>query len=745
MKLLDIIKESEKPVDEQLGALAKVGRATKSVVLGAIDDVLKFTAKDGKVITNSAKTPLTTVDDVLKAIKAGNLSATGASQLASGLLKTNKLPRNLQIDLVTEIAAGPKFKDILGTVKTEASLVKRLKTKGYTDETIELFVGRAKDQKLGPWSTSVKNVSSTTSKTGASTGKTGASSGKGGTPKPPGSVPPISTWQRLKTVAKSPGKSLIKGGSMAINVARKGYKSYGFIKLMTWLAVFGIGGIILYDLWKKLIGGSDTIPTDDELIKMDDWVNCILQPLQDDDSAEIVEAGDEVGLKYSIAELGGVETGGHVIFYSDHTIKSANGKTGQWSCNQSGLLNEQSGGDMTASELSSIIDELDDQLSGDFFESDSTDMMDALNVLKGAVGRTYKGKDAISIIKLNYPKIVGMSLEQHANELSGLNFEAIEAREEFMSILGSSSNNNQGGGGQSGDSDNADTSQGDGNPNTGLSHLTITWDSADNDGGGAIIDNSNIKFKPCGDFPFDLGCINDKIKELQTCLNKTGSVLKVDGYYGKKTHKDLLDMEMFADGDSNDTIITKVMFDNFMKRCDDNNTIVTTGDTTTTSGTTTGDTATVSGSTTDDTAQTVEIPVLDTKAMIDKFGAERLENIKKMTVDGRVMKDIMNEYLVFRSGRYILKGEVELTENQLYALNRIMSGRGYVILKDKEKYNSDGNVESSKYVWVADRNADNKTRRDIRRNARKNERASNKIDRVQNRLDDLKSKTYDGE
>ena len=534
-----------------------------------------------------------------------------------------------------------------------------------------------------------------------------------------------------------------------VNVARKGYRSYGFIKLMTWLAVFGIGGIMLYDLWKKLIGGSDTIPTDDELRKMDDWVNCILKPLQDDDGAEIVEAGDEVGLKYSIAELGGVETGGHVIFYSDHTIKSANGNTGTWSCNQDGLLSEQQsegGGELSAAQLSAVIDELDDQLSGDFFESDSTDMMDALNALRGVVGKTYKGRDAIEILKINYPKVVGMSLEQHVNELTNLDFEAIEAKEDFLNILRSS--NSGGGQQQSGDSDNADTSQGDGNPNTGLSHLTITWDSADNGGGGgggAIIDNSNIKFKPCGDFPFDLGCISDKIKELQTCLNKTGSVLKVDGYYGKKTHKDLLDMEMFADGDSNDTIITKVMFDNFMKRCDDNNTIVTTGDTTTTSGTTTGDTATVSGSTTDDTTQTVEVPVLDTRAMIDKFGAERLENIKKMTVDGKVINDIMEDYLDFRSGKYVLKGEVELTENQLYAINRVMSGRGYVFLKDKEKANDQGEVVFSKYVWVADRTLDNKSRREIRRTARSNERAGRRIDRAQDRLDNLKAQTYDGQ
>ena len=696
MKLFDIIKENEKPVDEQLGALAKVGKATKSVVLGAIDDVLKFTAKDGKVITDVAKTPLTTVDDVLKAIKAGKLSPTGASQLASGLLKTNKLPRNLQIDLVTEIAAGPKFKDILGSVKSEAALVKRLKTKGYTDETIELFVGRAKDQKLGPWSTAVKKPA-----TGSSTKPATGSSTK--TSKPSTVEPKTLLGKVSRTIGNAAAKlkPSSKLGKSILGFVGRRLKFWGLFKLLTVLAALGIGGTILYNWWLQLRSMFDGDPTDSDLKEMNDWVECILVPLQDDDDAELLQEGDEIVLKYNIDQFGGEETGGYVKFYDNKVVKSANGKTGKWSCNKTGLLNEQeSSSDLTAAQISRVIDSLEDQLNGDVIDSDSTDMSDALKVLKGVVGKTYKGKDAISVIKSNYPKITGMELKDHVEELSNLNFQGMESKEEFLSIIGASAVK------RSGDSDSSNTSpsteKGDGNKKTGLSHLNVVWDSKE---GGTVVPEKGkggIKYRPCSDFPFTVGCINDKIKDIQGCLNKLGSVLKVDGYFGPITLKEMAAQSIFADDETDvllqNNSITKEIYDRLMARCKDKES---------------KDDGKVKREKLEPIKtlpiKPIALPALDPKAMIDKHGLEKLNAQIKMTIDGQRIQDIIDNKLRFTRGRYILDLDEELTPDQLNAINRYLSGKGFSLTKKKET------MDDARYVWVADdRDSKRKARIDRR-------------------------------
>ena len=706
MKLIDIIFESkEKEVDEQLQAILKLGKNATTAVKGAIDDVLKYTLKDGKVLQTASKTPLTTVDDVVKAMKAGTLGSESASQLASGLLKTNKCPRNVQIELVTEIAAGSKFKNIIGSVKSETALIKRLKTKGYTDETIELFIGRAKEQKIGPYANVAKvgstgKTGATGGKTGATGGKTGAGTGKGGT-----STTQVLTDPKgwLSRAAEGLGKTKVGKftGSIFKNL-RPVARTWGMIKFLTYCAIFGIGGIILYDLWKKLIGGYDTVPTDDEINEMEDFVNCIVKPLKDDEGAEIMEDGDNVALKYKVDELGGKQTGGYVIFYSNYVVKTAKGETGKWSCNKTGLLNEQSsGGEMTSAQMSRLIDELDDQLSGDYFEGDSTDMMDALNALKGAVGMTYKGKDAIKVLVSNYPKIVGVSLENHVEELINLDFEAMEAKDEFLSIIGSSK-----AGKSQGDSDSSDAGKvdGDGNPNTGLSHLTIIWDDSKDDGGGG--GGGTVKFRPCSDFPFEIGCINDKIKDLQGCLNKRGSLLKTDGYYGPKTHKDLLDQSFFADDDPDDKIITQKMYDRFMALCNKEvkRDVVTPIDDLKSKGLT-----------------PLPIVKLDPPGMIDLHGQQKLLDQAKKTIDGQVIQSIIDNDIEYRRGRYVLKQSKELTVDQLTAINRYMAGKGFTLDKKRET------LKDSKYVWVAD---DRMARRQARLEKRGN-KIQDKIDNIE--------------
>ena len=119
MKLLDVLNENNKEVKEQLQGILRGAAKNISKVKGAIDDVVKFALNSGQVIKNVDGVALATSDDIIKAMKSGTLGSTGASQLASGLLKSNRLPKDIQRTLVNEIAAGSKFKNVIGKVKTD--------------------------------------------------------------------------------------------------------------------------------------------------------------------------------------------------------------------------------------------------------------------------------------------------------------------------------------------------------------------------------------------------------------------------------------------------------------------------------------------------------------------------------------------------------------------------------------------------------------------------------------------------
>ena len=175
MKLLNIINETEKPVDENIGVILKAAGKNASKVKSAIDDVFAFALNDKPFYkgANKAGGQFKNSDELIASMKAGKLTSEAATQLAQGLLKTNKCPLDIQKLLVNEIASGTNWSNLMGKVKSEKSLRTRWNKKGYTDETVELMIQKAKDQKVGPFG-------KTTTKGGATGTKGGATGTKGG-------------------------------------------------------------------------------------------------------------------------------------------------------------------------------------------------------------------------------------------------------------------------------------------------------------------------------------------------------------------------------------------------------------------------------------------------------------------------------------------------------------------------------------------------------------------------------------
>jgi hypothetical protein len=501
----------------------------------------------------------------------------------------------------------------------------------------------------------------------------------------------------ITPITKKPG-GIIKMAAKGVFRLGKGILGLGLLKL---LLISGVG-YIGYKWWTRYTGDLPEFPSDDDINATKNWMECIVNALEGDERAhDIVIGENKNSIQYDIDRFAGEDTGGYLTFYDDYTVKSKNGKTGKWDCNVTKNLKEQSEGEVTSQMISSAITQLDDQLSGDFFEGDSSDMEDAYKILKSLEGTTYKGKDTIQVIKNNYPKITGKKLSSHIGNLTNLDFTAIELRDEMLKMIGSSPKKE--GGGSQGDSDDKGGSK----DNNNLNHLTVIWDKSEGGGG-----SKGSKYKQCDDFPLNLYCISDKIKEVQKCLNPTAN-LKVDGYYGPLTLKAMRDSSLFADDKKDDTNITKVIYDRIIDKCNKAKDAVKNAD------------SKVVRPKVEPIEKLkikpIEIVKLDPTKMIDTHGVQNLLDQTKKRIDGERISTIISDKVKFRGGRYVLKMDNELTEKQLKVINQVMAGRGFSLDKKKET------LKDNKYVWTT-------KDRDSRRIARK----QNSIDNIRSKNDDKK-------
>lgn len=694
MKLLNIINETEKPIDENIGLILKAAGKNASQVKSAVADVFAFALKDKPFFKGSGKTggQFKNSDELITAMKAGQLSSEAATQLAQGLLKTNKCPLDIQKLLVNEIASGTNWSNLMGKVKSEKALRTRWNKKGFTDETIELMIQKAKDQKAGPFGKTVSN----TGKGAAGTGK-GASGTKGTSVKTNTIKKGLEKGleQGKELIKKYPTLRLVKG---ALKIPFRVLRFFAGLKLIKWLIILGVGGYIYFNYEEWLSGGGKPIDDDTDFEPEIDFLNCILIPLGDDEGVDIKE---ENGNPVVYVKTGTSYDGqGGLIFRVGGSVETGDGsKKGTWSCNKSGLdIQEQStGSEITSKQLSIVIDDLNDNLSGDLFDGDSTDMVDALNIVKGVVGKTYKGKPAIKTIINNYPTLYGNSIIDDINSLTNLDFNGLEQKKELLRLLGLSSKKS-GGDGKSGDSD----VKFDGNTKTGISHITIKWGS-----GKTTPVVGEVKYVQCKDLPFKYGCISDKIKTIQKCLP---AELKVDGYYGPKTSNAL--WNLYQGKEKGD--ITKSVYDKIMVACNkkDNKTK------------STEPRKKVEPITKLEPKGLAPLKVYDTQKVIDKIDpAVMASNIQK-TIDGRRIDSIIANDLKYSAGRYVLRIDDELTDNQLKTINLYMASKGFKVLRKKRE-----TLDGSKYVWKADS-------KDAKRIARR-ERS---IKKDQDKINDIKNK-----
>jgi hypothetical protein len=204
-----------------------------------------------------------------------------------------------------------------------------------------------------------------------------------------------------------------------------------------------------------------------------------------------------------------------------------------------------------------------------------------------------------------------------------------------------------------------------------------------------------------------LGCVSDKIKDIQRCLNPTAN-LKVDGYFGPITLDAMQDKSLFSGSPAGDKVITKEIYDGIMKNCKKESS----------STDTTNSTDTVSRKKVEKVPTEVKpVTVLDVGEMLKANGKDQLDRLKFKTINGDRILDLMQDKVRFTpGGRYVLKDDNDITIDQLKVINQWMTSIGYSHDPVKVKRDRDGSV---KYVWAA-----------LNRDSKRIARLQNKIDKI---------------
>lgn len=675
-----IVEDDSTDINEDL--IASAAREGK-LVASELEGFLKGMRKEASISAELTKAGIRDAEELLAALKGNRLTATLKGSLELNILKSQTTNTKL-IDLATEnLTRNQQFlQKYSNEIKQgQPQFEAALKKAGYSDRAITKIVEKAYLKK----SSGLKTV--------ASQDKELANKQLVG---PERLKAKLEASRKAKVVINDTKnitiiniiQKWIKEGKDTFNIIiNNGVKKITISKRLRNLALALGGGFILYSLLSSKGDGSDVELVDENgkqiplTPEKDGWATCI-QDLLNNKSGKLVAT--QSGQVYvAVGKTGNSEyddAGGLKFYMNGRVMTLDNSKKGSWVCNSGkvktvdeSLINEQSG-EVSAQQLQKAAKELDDQLSGDFFEGDSTDMQDALNVVKQFDGKTYKGKSAVEVLKSAYKKVSGSDLvNDFKTKLKNLDFVGSEAKSDALTILGGSSNTTT-------------TTKGD------LSGINITWDGeqggGDDGGGGNDITPTptpkKTKYHDCSDFPMVMGCKSPRIKELQYCLGMESKYQT--GNFGPKTYDAIA--ARFREASKNEVGVSGAgavgllrikseglsqdMFNNMIKNCKGRK--EDTKPVTTTTGSTTGSTTTTT--TTPEKPKTDTVPTASTTTKVGMTPDELYRKlVKDKTLFGRL-----------RGRRIVYKGP-DLSKDDYEKLVQYMTSTGYRLSRFNNDYN----------------------------------------------------------
>jgi len=281
------------------------------------------------------------------------------------------------------------------------------------------------------------------------------------------------------------------------------------------------GGLTAAALWWMMADSGETVPEDFPPTPPPNdgqWAPCIQDLINKQQGKVETSSTGQVWVIVKSSEY----PKGVQFFTNGRVMNTETGAMGSWKCKGGNIqtIDEDINEAATSSidnDVETMIDLLDFPVSG-------SDLQSALALLKKYAGSA-NGKEFLKLYQAS--GLGGGSLKKSLDYIYTVNASSVRAKQEMYSLINQIESGKGGGGG---------TNTGD------LGGVEITWDGQPKPTDGPVPPvpgptkeprptKEPVPYKECKDFPFEFGCRNEKIAEIQACLDLPSQ----KGYFGPKT------------------------------------------------------------------------------------------------------------------------------------------------------------------------------------------------------------------
>jgi hypothetical protein len=458
-------------------------------------------------------------DELIKSLRSGEVATVDAYKI---IKQANKVPE-IALKLKGLVSESPTFKEIVkkvypkgGAMPADPSKFKLAsetlqKTYGMTAKEAEALLAKGAQEMGSAGGVTTKIIDKAIKRRTAKT--TGGKEIK--LPEPPPVKP------------KVPDPIKPKVWDFWIN------KKWNWKKITQWGLPLGLTALALW--WYMAESGEDvpddfppTPPPDDS-----SWAECIQDLINKKQGQIRTSNSGQVSVLVKPTDY----PGGLQFYTNGRVMDVTSGKKGSWKCKDGTAaiqenLNES---EIDVATMGKYVDTAVNDLDGFV---DTGNLKSLLNIVKSLKGNTFQGKDALQEFLGLYKEDENEDFLQIVSSVGvkTLGTNAILTKREIINILkGGSSTPITGG--------------------VSIGNINITWDDkkgSTGESGGSGDGKKKINYFQCNDFPFKFGCINEKISQIQACLDITPQ----KGYFGPKTLNKIKSMGI----DITNNVITKEIY-----------------------------------------------------------------------------------------------------------------------------------------------------------------------------------------
>jgi SOS response regulatory protein OraA/RecX len=521
MKIYDIILENEAELSENAALKAFMKSALDPLVTNTIaglrainpglaDDLLKIaSARNIKGVKNA--------DELVNLLKSNRLSVQGIGDLMTGALKTSGVSDDFIRVVAPKWVDDPRFITAWASDPNKKLTKNALLAKGYSPNAADEIISYTKRSKK--FQDALANLTKTT-------------------PNPP--KPP--KW---------------KGGMDMVNKIL-GYISKGW----TWAKILAVTGISGFALWYIITEfGNGETPEGMPEQQPSEWASCVQKIIDSGKGRVVTSTSGQVSvLAYDEEYPNGVK-----IYSNGRIMNVSTRQMGSWTCNNDEIQSVQEN-KKKLSLMSIIYEQYTDQMADDV--ETMIDLLDFpvfaenLNSAYVLLKKYVDSGNAKDFLDLYQKSGFGSgSIVKSLNNIKAFNSKTVIAKERFQKLVNQVVNGQTSGASSGSSSGSSSVSS------NGLKDLNINWDGQNTATTEPVPDTTTEPdYIDCSEWdietrPYVIGCRARNIQYIQQCLGDE----PFDGIFDERLQKALAYSNIDTTGG-----ITKVIFDEIMRRCNDN-------------------------------------------------------------------------------------------------------------------------------------------------------------------------------